>query len=104
MSEGDELEAIWEGDRALTLARVEVLFRAAAALERGTLTPDARRAARDEAHTLAGTAAIFGRAEVSRLAKECQRWLEAEPPVTDASRFRDLVLALRGALGGGGDI
>lgn len=99
-SEHDDLVEIWRTDRARTLARVDALDRAAVALARGELDAELRRLARVEAHTLAGTAAIFGLADASRLARECERLLDDAVPLAaaDAARLRSLARDLRQAL------
>lgn len=94
MREDDELAAIWAEFREATLARVAVLEAAAAAAAAGMLDDGARAAARAEAHTLAGTAAIFGRAEVTRLAHVLERSFDA-PGAVDAAEGARLLEAAR---------
>ena len=97
MREDEELAAIWAEFREATLARVAVLEAAAAAAAAGMLDNDARAAARAEAHTLAGTAAIFGRAEIARLARELERSFDVPGAVgsVEGARVLEAARALR---------
>ena len=97
MREDEERAAIWAEFREATLARVAALEAAAAAAAAGRLDDEGRAAARAEAHTLAGTAAIFGRAEISRLARELERALDASGPMdsADGARLLEAARALR---------
>jgi len=97
MREDEELAAIWAEFRDATLARVTLLEAAAAAAAAGMLDDDTRAAARAEAHTLAGTAAIFGRAEITRLARELERSFDAPGAVgtAEGARILEAARALR---------
>lgn len=92
MSEESELGAIWLEFREQTLARVD-LIRADARDSLGQPADGVRRsAARREAHTLAGSAAIFGMTEGARIARELEAVLDAPRTLTaeDLSRIESL--------------
>ncbi len=100
VSEETELEAIWLEFRPRTLARIAVIREAA----RGSLGQAAaasrRREARREAHTPAGSAAIFGMREGARIAREMEALLDVPGPLTaeDLSRIESLADELSLAL------
>lgn len=91
------MAAVWGRAHAQILERVEVLERASAALLAGSLGPDLRRQAADEAHKLAGSLGTFGVAAGSRFAREIEHFLEGPPTSGEmqALRFSELVVALR---------
>ncbi|GAC1702751.1 MAG: hypothetical protein NVS9B6_19300 [Candidatus Limnocylindrales bacterium] len=92
------LAAIWAEHRTGTLDRVTVLDRAAAALEEGGLDDALRLDARREAHTLLGSAAIFGLDDAATIARVLELRYETMPPSRDAGELRHLAVALRAAL------
>jgi HPt (histidine-containing phosphotransfer) domain-containing protein len=100
VSEEAELEAIWLEFRPQTLARIDLIRQGA----RGSLGQAAdavpRRTARMEAHTLAGSAAIFGMSEGARIAREMEALLDAPGVLTaeDLSRIESLADELTLAL------
>jgi HPt (histidine-containing phosphotransfer) domain-containing protein len=85
MGEREELDAIWHEHAADLADRVARLRSAAAAAASGPIDDDLRAIAVAEAHTLAGTAALFGRSEAARLAREVEVALRDQPPGLDAS-------------------
>ena len=96
------LDAIWARSRPATLARVAELERAAASLHAGSLPREARRDAERQAHKLAGSVGTFGFWGASALAREAERLLEGEAPVTpaDALRLSTIAEQLRAQLDG----
>jgi len=92
------LAEIWAEHRAGTLARVAVLERAAAALEEGALDDAMRVEARREAHTLVGSAAIFGFDAAAAIARVLELRYEVMPASRDAAELGHLALDLRAAL------
>ena len=76
-SEDTELAQIWREHRAQTLARVDAIEAALRAGAEGQLGNEARRQARREAHTLAGSVAFFGLHEAASLARAIEDELEA---------------------------
>jgi HPt (histidine-containing phosphotransfer) domain-containing protein len=89
VSEESELEAIWLEYRPETLARIEAIREAA---RRSVADPSRRPVARREAHTLAGSAAIFGMSEGARIAREMEALLEGPGPLSaeDLARIETL--------------
>lgn len=96
--DGGELAQIWAEHRPLTVERVTVLDRAATAAAAGILTDQLRDAARREAHTLAGSVAIFGFLNASRIAHDLEQRYGAVPPPADAADLAALAAALRDAI------
>lgn len=95
--------ALRERFAGLIRQRVQTLERAAAALAGGGPGGELRRAAERAAHNLAGTAALFGFAGGTRLARAIERILAGDRPL-DAPRARRLsrlVAALIRELEGG---
>jgi len=92
------LAEIWEEHRPGTLARVAVLERAAAALEGGALDETLRIEARREAHTLVGSAAIFGFADAAAIARVLELRYDVMPAPRDAGELGHLAVELRAAL------
>ncbi len=86
-----ELDAIWAEHRETTLARVASLEEALRALSLGRLDDATRLAARREAHTLAGSVALFGFALAARLASELEDALAVTP---DDAHVAPLVVAV----------
>lgn len=91
------LAAAWSRAQSGILDRLEVLDHASAALLAGTLGPDLRRQAENEAHKLAGSLGTFGLAAGSRFARDIERFLAARPSSSEvqALRLSELVVALR---------
>jgi len=92
------LAAIWAEHRAGTLGRVVVLERAAAALEGGALDDALRIEARREAHTLVGSAAIFGFTDAAAIARVLELRYDVMPAPRDAGELAHLAAELRAAL------
>ena len=95
---------IWQEHWPETLARVGVIQEHARAVAARSAPDESlsrqRDQARFEAHTLAGSCAIFGRREGSRIALEIESRLDGHGPLTgeDGDRLLTLVAALRHAL------
>ncbi|MBI3521860.1 MAG: Hpt domain-containing protein [Chloroflexi bacterium] len=98
------MAVIWAEHWAETLARVDVIRKLALAVAAGSMADDTlspqRAQARFEAHALAGSCAIFGRHEGSRIALEIEARLDEPGPLSgeDGERLVTLVDALRHAL------
>jgi HPt (histidine-containing phosphotransfer) domain-containing protein len=92
--------ALWERYKAIIMSRLAVLDEARRALQQGTLQPDLRAQAREEAHKLAGSLGSFGFPEGSRLAKQAERLFKAEGPLgrPEAPRLTRLLGALHRSL------
>lgn len=93
------IQAVWQANRAVYMARVAGLEAAAEAARSGALTPEAREAAADDAHKVAGAAGTFGFPEASRLAKAIEQLLNSDDPV-DADRLQALTAELKQAFEG----
>lgn len=90
------MAAIWAEFQEATLRRVDAIDRAVAALSHGTLRDVDRHEARTEAHTLAGSTAIFDLRRASALAGELE--LAFGDEVTgpgDPARLEQLARSLR---------
>ena len=100
VSKESELEAIWLEFRPQTLARIDLIREAARTSLGRAADATRRRAARMEAHTLAGSAAIFGLSEGARIARKLEALLDAPGPLTaeDLSRIESLADELSLAL------
>ncbi len=94
-SEHEDLVTIWEAHRETTLTRVIALEEAVRAAAEGRLDDDTRRTARREAHTLAGSVALFGFVEASRLAGELEDAFAFAPDAADCARLADVLAALK---------
>lgn len=95
------MAALWERFRGTTVERVDTLD---AAIEVLRSTPDAaepRIAGSSAAHKLAGSLGTFGFPEASRLARECERILDADAPLGPAEL--DLLAAHAAAIRAGLD-
>lgn len=92
--------AVWQGNKAVYIARVAALVRAAEALRAGALSPEARASAADEAHLVAGAVGSFGFPAASQAAKDMERLLRAERPLTvaDGELLAELAEAARAEL------
>jgi diguanylate cyclase (GGDEF)-like protein len=86
--------SVWEEFKPPTLERVAVLDQAVAAMEAGNLSEDLRLAARGAAHKLAGSLAMFGFPDGSRLGKEIERWFEATVRMEEVGLVRSRVAEL----------
>lgn len=86
---GDELRAaiaaLWRDARPRTLARIETIERAVAALRSGSLDRDLADRARGDAHKLAGSLGTFGMPQATDHARAVERGLEdgAAPSAAD---------------------
>lgn len=91
------IRAVWAANRPVYLARLAALEAAADALKSGALDMEARAAAVDEAHKIAGAAGTFGFPEVSAIAKQIEDLLRAEGPLeaADGDRLAGLAAAMR---------
>ncbi len=89
------LAGIWERSRDAILARVTVVEDAALALAAGTLAPELRREAEQEAHKLAGTAGTFGYHEATDLAREAEHLLMGDAVLGSAAILRLSQIAVR---------
>lgn len=100
VSDESELEAIWLEFRPRTLARIDVIREAARAALGQAPGEARRREARIEAHTLAGSAAIFGMRDCARIAREMEALLDDPGTLTadDLSRIESLADELALAL------
>lgn len=89
--------AVWHANKPAYLERVELLARAAAALQAGALSPEARSEASGEAHKVAGAVGTFGYQEASRIAKDMERMLRGDQPLSasDGDRLAELAAELR---------
>jgi diguanylate cyclase (GGDEF)-like protein len=94
------LAAIWAQNRPTMLERVEVLDRAACALDGEGLDDALAGAALDAAHQLAGAVGTFGYREATERAREAEAILRGTATLTgsDASRLRGLAASLRSEL------
>lgn len=92
------LAEIWAEHRSGTLDRVTVLERAAAALAAGGLDDALRDQAHREAHTLVGSAAIFGFTDAAAIARVLELRYDVMPPSRDAGELTHLAVELRAAL------
>jgi HPt (histidine-containing phosphotransfer) domain-containing protein len=93
----DAIRAVWVANRDVYMGRVDVLVAAATAATNGTLTPDARLEAAEEAHKVAGAVGTFGFAEASAIAKRLEAALRADGE-PDAAHLATLAAELRTAL------
>ena len=91
------LAGIWERSKGTVNSQLTFLEQAATALAEGTLGDATRQQAEREAHKLAGSVGTFGFTEGTRLAREIERLLQANPVAdqTYAGRLAHLVAALR---------
>lgn len=92
------LAEIWAEHRATTFDRVTVLDRAAAALQEGDLDDGLRLQARREAHTLVGSAAMFGFDDAAAIARTLEDHYGGRPTLVDAGELVRLAIHLRAAL------
>ena len=92
------LAEIWAEHRATTLERVAVLDRASAALGAGTLDDPLRTEACREAHTLVGSAAMFGFHAAADIARVLEGRYDAGPASGEAPELSRLARELRIAL------
>ena len=91
------LRAIWARRRDEVLASVDVVEEAVLEGLLGPLDDTRRKAARRQAHKLAGSAGTFGFIAAGEMARELEGVL-GEPGVDQFPRLADLVLSLRRAL------
>jgi HPt (histidine-containing phosphotransfer) domain-containing protein len=87
--------ALWRDAQPRTLARVEVIEQAVAALPRGPLEAEVAEHARGEAHKLAGSMGTFGMPEGSEHARALEQRLRAGVGPDDADALAEHVRALR---------
>lgn len=87
---------IWGRHKEAIIGRLEVLEQVVIALQEGALGDQLRRHAEQEAHKLVGSAATFGFAEGSRLAREAERMLGGRSVLgqAHAQHLSELVVAL----------
>lgn len=92
--------ALWERYKGIIMSRLAVLDEARTALQQGTLQPDLRGQAREEAHKLAGSLGSFGFPEASRLAEQAEGLFKAEAPLgrPETLRLTRLLSALHRSL------
>ena len=94
--ESADLAEIWRQNLDAVLARVGVLENAIVGLLEGRLDSTLATEARREAHTLAGSVALFGFARASAIAREIETaFRAAAPPQHDAPRLAQLAVELR---------
>jgi DNA-binding response OmpR family regulator/HPt (histidine-containing phosphotransfer) domain-containing protein len=88
---------IWHRFKGRISEQVGVLERAVMAVEQQELDQDLRQQARQEAHTLAGSLGTFGLSEGSHLARQMERLLQVEQPLShaDVANLRSWVALLR---------
>jgi HPt (histidine-containing phosphotransfer) domain-containing protein len=91
------LSRLWQRSLPLLLERLAVLDAAATASRAGTLTPDLRARAIDEAHKLAGSLGMFGYPDGTDLARKIELLLEA-PNAPPPNRLTELAAELRAIL------
>ncbi|MBD2578207.1 response regulator [Oscillatoria sp. FACHB-1406] len=96
---------VWQRFQPRISEQIGVLERAIAALKRGNASPELRRAAEREAHTLAGSLGTFGFDRASQLAHSLQRHLQAAdfiavPKVEEVDRLQQLASRLRREVSG----
>jgi len=97
--ESADLAEIWRQNLDGVLARVGVLESAIIGLLEGRLEAALATEARREAHTLAGSVALFGFARASAIAREIETAFRASaPPQHDAPRLAQLAVELRSEL------
>ena len=90
------MAAIWAEFQEATLRRVDAIDRAIATLKEGTLVDEDRATARAEAHTLAGSAALFDLDRASSLAGQIEYAFGNEAPgQDDVLRLEGLAGSLR---------
>jgi len=89
----DLLQSVWSGQRELMAERIDVIERAAAALEEGRLEEQLRVQAQRVAHMLAGSIGIFGFQQAGEAARELELEL-ASPALERASTVRSLLSCL----------
>jgi DNA-binding response OmpR family regulator len=94
---GASLTQLWDKYKDSFVRQVEVLEQAAMALSEGTLTPQLRLQATQEAHQLGGSFGTFGFPKGSRQVKEIEQLLQIEGEMDEVqkSRFLNLVELLR---------
>lgn len=90
--------ALWDRFKHIAFERLESIEEAIVAQLEGRSDAGQRRRAEREAHKLAGSVGTFGFAEASRVAREMELLLQAEPAAQDMLRLSDLSVALRRAL------
>ncbi|MEO5509567.1 MAG: Hpt domain-containing protein, partial [Longimicrobiales bacterium] len=79
------IAAIWTKHRPLMFERVATIEAALAAHEAGSLTSDARAAARRDAHKLAGSLGTFGLQQGTTLARQLELAFAADEYLEYAS-------------------
>ncbi len=100
-----ELWDIWQAVRDSYRKRLAVIQQAVTALQHERLTPEQRRAAAQEAHTLVGSLGSFGLEDASHLAHQIQSVLKpaATPGQLEIEKLRQWVAALWLQLGHSAD-
>ncbi|MBI2265480.1 MAG: response regulator [Armatimonadetes bacterium] len=93
---------LWERFKDATMERLETVERAVRSLLEANLDEETRREAEREAHKLAGSAAVFGFAKSSSIAREIELTLRSMSPAgpEQARRISEMASALRRELEG----
>lgn len=88
---------IWQKFQGRVLEQVDVLLRAADAVNNNTLNSELRASAKKEAHTLAGSLGTFGFADGSKIARKIENILLKETKLTanDRKKLASLVQELK---------
>ena len=89
------IAALWRDARPRTMARIETIERAVAALRAGALDAATAEAARREAHKLTGSLGTFGIPEGTERARALELALEDGAGPADPTRLEADVAALR---------
>src|SRR5207302_241983 len=90
-----KVQELWRKYLPQTLARLEVLQSAVETLSRGDLTTEARTAAAQEAHKLAGSLGTFGLESGSGIAVEIEQTLSSHTDFSDTEISKLKVLGDR---------
>ncbi len=92
------VQAVFDKSRDELGRRVRTLEDAVTAMLAGQLDEGLRASARRDAHKLVGSLGMFGLSRGSELARELEHALIDDPPLSEAARLAELVLALHGEL------
>ena len=87
------LAKLWVKIQPIVEERLAILDRASSAATAGSLSPELRKEAQNNAHKLAGALGMYGFDEGTLVARELERLLDTEAP--DPVRLSELVRELR---------
>ncbi len=85
--------AVWATNRHLYTERASALLQTAEAARESGMSPEARAAAADHAHKVAGAVGTFGYLEASQLAKAIERLLKGNAPLSPEQTTEFVALA-----------